>query len=60
MSVGDIIYDLYWYLLPSNGQVIVQTIIQRSQVPFELKGMGVFVCSLETYITVINSTHLDA
>lgn len=30
----------------------VELIIRRSQRPFELKGLGVFVCSLETYLRV--------
>lgn len=52
MSVGDILYDMSWYDLPRYDQFIVQMIILRSQVPFELKGLGVFVCSLETYLNV--------
>lgn len=52
MSVGDITYGLSWYQLPHDEQFIVQTIIQRSQKPFELKGLGVFVCSLDTYVKV--------
>lgn len=45
-------YNLLWYHLAHPEQFIVQTIIRRSQDPFELKGLGVFVCSLETYLTV--------
>lgn len=53
MSIGNIVYGLHWYQLPSNEQYIVETIIRRSQVPIAIKGMGVIVCSLETYLKVI-------
>lgn len=52
MSIGYLIYGLYWYQLPRGEQFIVQMIIQRTQKPFELKGLGVVACSLETYMTV--------
>lgn len=52
MSVGDKVYELLWYQLPRNERLIVRTIMRRSQKPFELKGLGVFVCSLETYVRV--------
>lgn len=53
MSVGDILYDLSWYDLPRYDQFIVQIVIRRSQDAVELKGLGVFVCSLETYLMVV-------
>lgn len=52
MSISSIIYYMYWYQLPTKQQFIVQIIIHRAQEPFELKGLGVFVCSLETYLRV--------
>lgn len=52
MSVGSTIYDLYWYQLPAQQQLCVQTIIQRLQKAYEIKGLGVFVCSLEMYLKV--------
>lgn len=52
MSVGNIVYDLNWYQLPIKDQFIVHTIIRRSHDPVELKGLGVFVCSLETFLEV--------
>lgn len=53
MSVGDRIYELNWFQLSRREQFIVYIIIRRSQDAFELKGLGVFVCSLETYAKVI-------
>lgn len=53
MSIGDKIYDLRWYQLSHSEQYIVRMLIRRSQKPFELKGLGVFVCSLETFVLVI-------
>lgn len=58
MSIGDIIYDLLWYQLPRNEQFIIQVIIQRSQIPFRLKGLGIIVCSLEYYLKVNYSLHM--
>lgn len=52
LSFGDRIYDLYWYELPLDERVFVQLMIQRAQKPFELKGLGIFVCSLETFLKV--------
>lgn len=52
MLVGDRIYELNWYEISRKEQFIVQMMIQRAQRPFELKGLGVFVCSLETYLKV--------
>lgn len=56
-SIGDKIYDLFWYQLPRDDQYFVETIIRRAQKPIELKGMGVFVCSLTTYLKVKISKH---
>lgn len=55
MSIGDQIYNLCWYQLPRNDQYIVETIIRRAQKTIELKGLGVFVCSLMTYLKVSKS-----
>lgn len=52
MTIGDILYDLNWYQLPRAEQYIVQIIIRRSQDSIEMKGLGVFVCSLETFLKV--------
>lgn len=52
MLIGDHIYELQWYQLKRNEQFIVQTMIIRAQKSFELKGLGVFVCSLETFSAV--------
>lgn len=52
VSIADRIYDLHWYQLPQNNQIYVKFMIKRAQRPFELKGLGVFVCSLETFLGV--------
>lgn len=52
MVIGDLAYDLYWYQLLPHDQFIVQTIIQRPQKPCELRGLGVFACSLATFLKV--------
>lgn len=52
VSIGDRIYDLQWYNLARNEQFIVHMLIRRSQKPFELKGLGVFVCALQTFLLV--------
>lgn len=60
MLIGDHIYELQWYQLPRNEQFIVQTMIMRSQKSFELKGLGIFVCSLETFSAVILTIRSNA
>lgn len=52
MSMCELVYDLNWFQLSRHEQFIVQTIIQRSQRQFELKGLGILICSLETYLKV--------
>lgn len=52
IAIGDAAYESQWYRMRHNDQVIVEIIIRRAQRPFEIKGLGVFVCSLETYIKV--------
>lgn len=52
-SIADRIYDLQWYQLSSTEQFFVQMVIRRAQKPFELKGLGVFVCSLQIFLKVI-------
>lgn len=56
MLIGDRIYDLHWYQLSRNEQFIAQMPICRSQKPFQLRGLGVFPCSLETYMRVIEAS----
>lgn len=52
-SIGDMVYNSQWYSMAHNEKFIVETIIRRSQRPYELKGLGVFVWSLETYSRVL-------
>lgn len=51
-SIGDIAYNSPWYQMPRDERDVVEMIIRRSQRPREIKGMDVFVCSLETYLRV--------
>ena len=57
ISIDSIIYHSLWYEMPRVEQVYVELIMQRSQKPFEIKGLGVFVCSLETYLRVFYILH---
>lgn len=52
VAVSDTAYESQWYRMTRADQVIVEMIIRRAQRPYEIKGLGVFVCSLETYIRV--------
>lgn len=52
LSIGHIAYNSPWYQMARTEKVCVEMIIRRSQRPFELKGLGIFVCSLETYLRV--------
>lgn len=56
MSIVDRVFDVYWYQLARKEQFIALTIIRRSQNPFVLKGLGVFDCSLSTFLTVNMTT----
>lgn len=57
-SIGDRIYELHWYRLSRDDQVIIRMIIRRAQKPFELKALGIFVCSLQTYLKVNRQSSL--
>lgn len=52
VSIGDIAYNSHWYAMSPGDKVIIEMIIRRSQRPFEIKGLGVLVCSLETFLRV--------
>lgn len=52
VDMCDIVYDLAWFQLSHNEQFIVQTIIQRSQLQFESRGLGILICSLTAYMKV--------
>lgn len=47
--VGEIVYDLHWYKLPTAKQWITQRIIHRAQEPFVFKGLGIIYYSLATF-----------
>lgn len=52
MSIGDTIYELHWYQLPCNDQLTIKMIIERAQTPYQVKGLGILACSLDTYLKV--------
>lgn len=52
LSIADTAYESRWYLMTAEDQVLIEMIIRRAQRPFEIKGLGVLVCSLETYLRV--------
>lgn len=57
VSIGDVVYGSHWYSMQHDDQFLVQMIVTRSQKPFALKGLSVFVCSLETYAKVNGIDH---
>lgn len=52
VSIADIAYNSSWYQMPRADRICVEMIMRRAQRPYELKGLGIFVCSLETYLMV--------
>lgn len=50
--ISNITYDLSWYCLPNAEQNFLRMMIHRSQKIIQIKGLGVFVCSLETFLKV--------
>lgn len=52
IAIGDAIYELDWYLLPCNDQLTIKMIIERAQTPYQVKGLGILACSLDTYLKV--------
>lgn len=51
-STGDIAYSSPWYQMSRMERICVEMIIRRSQQLRELRGLGLFVCSLEVYFKV--------
>lgn len=54
MEIGDAVYNLLWYEkhFPATEQSFVLMAIYRSQQAIQIKGLGWFSCSLETYLAV--------
>lgn len=52
LQISDTAYESRWYLMTAEDQVIIEMVIRRAQRPFEIKGLGVLVCSLETLLRV--------
>lgn len=51
-AIGDIFYESAWYRLTVKQQQMFVLPVQRAQSKFRLTGLGIFECSLETYLTV--------
>lgn len=56
-SIANVAYNALWYQMRREEQIIVEMTIRRSQKPCAIKGLGVFVCSLETYLMVFMGIH---
>lgn len=52
-EVADIFYNSRWYNLPIHMQKMFIFMIRRAQVPFNLRGLNFFKCSLEQFLKVI-------
>lgn len=48
-KVGDTFYDLPWYQLPCNVQMLIVPAMQYTQREFRLKGAGFVDCSLSVF-----------
>lgn len=51
-SIGDIVYDAPWYTFPTKFQKNFVLIIQKSNVPFHLRGFWIFNVSMATFSDV--------
>lgn len=54
VEVGDIFYNSPWYQLGSREQCLIILPIQRANRLVSLKGLGLFNCSVEVFVSVIN------
>lgn len=50
MEIGDETFNLNWYKLPCEQQLSLLFMLQRSQKPLELRGLGFFTCSLGSFL----------
>lgn len=48
-AIGMIAYDSPWHQMGHTEHRIIEMVLRRSQRPCDLKGLGVVICSLETY-----------
>lgn len=55
LEIGDIFYDSLWYRLPAKQQRLLVLPIERAQRVFRLNGLGLFDCSLATFLTVLTN-----
>lgn len=51
-DVGRVFYESAWFLLPVRQQLIFHNVIERSQITFHLKGLGLIDCSLAVFWAV--------
>lgn len=54
LGISNVIYDGNWIDASLSNQRTVPLIMQRSQAPFYLQGLGLFDISLEVYLRVID------
>lgn len=52
LEIGDVFYNLLWYKLPAQEQKLLIFPIRRAQQEFRLKGIEIFICSLQYFGTV--------
>lgn len=52
LKVTDIVYTSNWYQFPIEYQRFIQIWIQRSQKTYIFDGLGLFACSLPTFMAV--------
>lgn len=54
MEIGDVVYNLLWYEkhFQATERSFVLMVIYRSQQAIQIKGLGLFSCSLETFLAV--------
>lgn len=51
-TIGYIVYNSLWYRFDRHEKYRIRMIIHRAQQPFNILGLGVLVCSLETFLKV--------
>lgn len=59
VAISDTAYESQWYRMKAEEQQIIEFIIHRAQQPYEIKGLGVFPCTLETFIRVRHFTDAE-
>lgn len=53
LEVADDFYNVFWYKLPCDQQLMILQAVQQAQQPFYLQGYKMFTCSMETFLAVM-------